>query len=465
MPSIEDARHLPVFAALPDDQWEYIRSLAQPIVMGSGDVLLREGDAAVGMFVLVAGELELLKQVNGQPLVVSRQQPGSIVGEIAVLTNAPEPVTVRVTQPSLLLKFSTSVFGGQQNSPISRLLFATIVERLRATEAMVQQHARLEALAQMAAGLAHHLNNPASASLRAAKQLPETLGGLYQLVFRFQEFNLSADQLQFLGELQSKLLACGAPSPTLQPLERSDREEQITQALELHGVTDGWRYAPMLAAAGIDEPTIERLSTTLETLPMNDALHWLEGMVRLNELMGTLEQSAARIVDMVHSVMAYAYTDLTPLQTVDVHTGLENTLSVLEHRMEGITVERDYDRSLPMITVYGSELNQVWTSLLENAIEAVRASGGDRIGIRTWRESDWLIVEIMDSGGGIPADVLPRIFEPFFTTKPIGQGAGLGLTTAYRIVHLRHRGQIRVVSSPGETRFQVCLPMFAQYEE
>jgi signal transduction histidine kinase len=371
----------------------------------------------------------------------------------------PHMAAARVTIPGRVLQFSADHFrSALEASPVLSLLVSTMTQRLRQTESLVQQYEKLSALGKLAAGLAHELNNPASANLRAAKQLPEMLTGLQSLVLRLNQLGLSAEQLSFLSEFQDSLMVRASQPKSYDPLTQSDLEEQLAAWIDAQDKeAEGWRLAPMLVSAGMDIAELEGLKARLGADALCAALAWLEGMLRVVDLLRVIEQSAVRISDLVKSVKAYAYMDQSPQQEVDIHDGLENTLTILRHKLNGVAVTREYDPSLPRVTVYGSELNQVWTNLIDNSISAMAGSG--EIRLRTWYDNDRVLVEISDNGPGIPREVQSRIFEPFFTTKAVGQGTGLGLDITYRIVVERHHGNISFTSEPGDTRFRVCLPV------
>jgi signal transduction histidine kinase len=249
----------------------------------------------------------------------------------------------------------------------------------------------------------------------------------------------------------------------LSPMAQSDLEDRIMMWCDAVGVDDSWQIAPVLAKAGMDDAELARIREQVGEEHLGDTLSWLESALTIAGLSYTLKQSASRVSELVKAVKAYTYMDQTPLQDLDIHEGLESTLIVLQHKLNGINITRVYDRDVPRITAFGSELNQVWTILLDNAADALsdllKQAGRSNICVQTSQENGYLIVQIIDNGPGIPHEQQGRLFEPFFTTKPVGQGAGLGLSIARRIVVDRHKGMIRAISHPGETRFQVSLPI------
>jgi signal transduction histidine kinase len=311
----------------------------------------------------------------------------------------------------------------------------------------------------MAAGLAHELNNPAAANLRAATQLPQAVDALQAQSLRLYGRGLDGRQMAFLTSLQSTLIERATTMTALDPLAQSDLEDRIMTWCDDAGVEDSWQIAPVLASAGIDRDELARIQAEVGDAALGDTLKWLEGTLTIAGLGYTLKQSASRISQLVNAVKSYTYMDQSPQQEIDVHNGLESTLMVLQHKLNGINLTRLYTQPLPQITAFGSELNQVWTILFDNAADALNGRGS--LCVRTLLENEYLLVEIIDDGPGIPAELQARLFEPFFTTKPVGQGAGLGLSIARRIVVDRHHGMIQAQSRPGETRFQVYLPINA----
>ena len=451
-------RQLPLFAQYTDEQIQCLLDQAKEVRLNAGDVLFHEGDQSEGIYVLLEGELESTKRIGGQEVVLETHQPGSFVGEVALLTNAPQPVTAYVRRTTRLLLFEAHLFREALDAaPVWYIVLSTMAQRLRSMEALVQQQEKLLALGKLAAGLAHELNNPASAASRAAKQVREPLDVLFRLALKIGQLNLSTAQVQYLLEFQATLMQRAAQGPILDPLMQSDLEEQLAAWIEEHRIPNGWKLAPMLASAGLAIDQMEALEVQVGTDLLGDVLTWLEGTLTVTNLFRLLDSSTTRIFTLVQAVKAYSYMDQAPQQEIDIHDGLENTLLILGYALKDIIVTREYDRNLPRITAYGSELNQVWTNLIDNASDAMNGHG--HVWIRTSREQNFVQVEIADDGPGIPPEIQSRIFEPFFTTKPVGRGTGLGLEIAFRIVVERHHGTMRFSSKPGDTRFQVCVPI------
>jgi signal transduction histidine kinase len=454
---LTDLRQIPLFSTFSDEELACFTTPGVQFFADTGEELFHEGDSPQGLFILLEGELEIAKTIGGQEVILAVVGPGSFVGEISLLTGIPHMATGRVMMPSRLLKFGTSEFEGLQASPVLNLLLKTMVVRLRNTEQSVQQNEKLAALGKLAAGLAHELNNPASASLRAAEELPGQLFTLQELLLKLNRLKLNDAQLDYIFDVQRELVERAAAPQMLNPLAQSDREVALTDWIEARGVEDGWRFAPMLVAASVTESELENITAQIGAASLGYALEWLEGTVTTLDMLRTVKQSSIRIVELIKSVKDYSYMDQSPVQEVDIHEGIEATLKILNHKLKNVSVNREYDPDLPRITVYGSELNQVWTNIIDNAIDAMNGNG--QITIRTWQEIDRIVIEIGDNGPGIPLEIQSRIFEPFFTTKQIGKGTGIGLDIAWRIITQKHKGSIRLSSQPGNTRFEINLPL------
>ena len=307
----------------------------------------------------------------------------------------------------------------------------------------------------MAAGLAHELNNPATAARCAAADLRQSVEKVQDYACELNE-SLSAEQWQQLVAISQEAVHCAASQPKLNSLEQSDREEAIECWLDSQNIADAWELAPALVNARIDQEELEALKRTVPAQDLENAIHWLAANVTTRDLLKSITHSTERISELVRAVKSYSFMDQAPWQEIDVHEGIENTLIILGHKLKNVTVTRDFDRTLPRLCAYGGELNQVWTNLIDNAIYAVGGTG--RIDVRTRRDGEFFLVEIADNGGGIPPEAQPHIFfVPFFTTKG-GSGTGLGSVISHRIVVERHHGKIEFETGPDGTRFRVRLP-------
>jgi signal transduction histidine kinase len=379
-------------------------------------------------------------------------------GEIELVQDRPPIVTGRALVDTRLMCFTPEAF---------RLIFAEVptlgsrllqiaFERLSAFTTIVTQNEKLAALGKLSAGLAHELNNPAAAAKRAAITLRETLPALQACTLDLCALGLGTPELSALDAFQREALAHSATATPLNPVERGDVEEALCQWLEAQGVAAAWEAAGTFVGAGLTQPKLEALLASLPRAAGAGVLAWLNAALLAGGLLDEIGDGAERISELVSAIKSYTYMDQAPVQDVDVRQGLDNTLLMLRHKLKAIRVERQYDPNLPPIVGRGGQLNQVWTNLLDNAIDALKGEG--EIKVITRCENDYAMVEIADNGPGIPGDVLPHIFEPFYTTKGQGAGSGLGLEIAYGIVQA-HRGSIEVQTEPGSTRFIVRLPV------
>ena len=449
-------RRHPLFEGLGEDDLARLLGLASVRAVDAGDVLMRQGDAGDTMYLLLDGELEVSQRDAAGERRIATRAAGEVIGEMAVLERAPRSATVRALRPSRLLVIDQAAFATllSCSDTAATTILRTVTGRLRHVEALLMQREKLAALGTLAAGLAHELNNPAGAVLRGSAQLGDALEALDEAAAALSRLPLGA-------EAASALRAPDPGSPTrparVDPLELGEREDAMEAWLRAVGVAGALEIAPALVARGWTTDELEARTAALEQAHRPAVLTWLGAMAAARALVDDAGSAAAAIAEIVGSVKRYAYLDQAPVQRVDVHEGLESTLVMLRHELrDGVRVVRAYAPDLPRIDAYGSELNQVWTNLIDNATSAMGGRGV--LTLRTSANEREVTVEVEDDGPGIPSDVLPRVFEPFFTTKAVGSGTGLGLHIAYTIVVHRHRGTIQVASHPGSTRFTVTLP-------
>ena len=408
---------VPAFADLPDEQITWFLSQTQEVHLKAGDTYVRQGDPADWMFVILEGQFQWRGEFGGETIVL----PGK-PGDVPELTTR---------------------------------LVGLMSDRIREATRIEQQRDRLASLGKLSAGLAHELNNPASAAKRATSQLREILIKIKAASLELGRRDLTPAQKSEIEKLEASFTQKDVIPPDA--LTMSDLEDQIDSLLRSHGQNDLWQLAADLARRNIKPEVLESLFATLDADTARAALVRIAASVEVASLLHEIESSTSRISDLVLAIKEYTHMDQAPVQNVDIVKSLETTLTILNHKLkQGVAVQRDYQNVPFLVNSFGSELNQVWTNIIDNAIDAMHGKGELRV--RTYREDTCVVVEIGDNGPGISREVQPHIFEPFFTTKGVGEGTGLGLDTVQRIVK-KHRGNIQVTSKPGDTRFQVWLPL------
>jgi signal transduction histidine kinase len=447
---------VPVFADLPDDQLEWFISQSQELHVKAGDGYSRQGDPADAMFVILEGQLQGRGEIGGETVTFTINQ-GSVTGLLPFSRMKQFTVSIRAETDSRALRFPASRFQDlvQKMPELTKRLVGLMSDRIRETTRLEQQRDRLASLGKLSAGLAHELNNPASAAKRATSQLRELLKRIREASHELGRRNLTAAQKSEILAVEDSFVQQDAPPPDA--LTISDLEEQIDSLLRSHGQNDLWQLAADLARKSVRPEKLESLFESLGADTARAALVRIAASVEVASLLDEIESSTSRISDLVCAIKEYTYMDQAPVQNVDIVRSLETTLTILNHKLKrGVVVEREYQKIPLLVNSFGSELNQVWTNIIDNAIDAMGGKGELRV--RTYREDSCVVVEIGDNGPGISDEVRPHIFEPFFTTKGVGEGTGLGLDTVQRIVK-KHRGNIQVNSKPGDTRFQVFLPL------
>jgi signal transduction histidine kinase len=449
-------RRIPVFADIPEDQIDWFLSQSQDVLLKPGDTFIRQGDPADNMFALLEGEFNMRGEFSGEAFIRDLSA-GEVTGVLPFSRMKNHPVTARALTDGRILRFPASRFPQlvQTMPELATRLVGIMSDRIREVTRFEQQRDRLASLGKLSAGLAHELNNPASAAKRATSQLRE-------LFIRVRSASHDLGRRQLTTEQQAEIEKVEASftqtdTHPLNPLAIADLEEQLDSLLRSHGQNDLWQLAADLARRNFQPDALEHLFEMLDADTARAALVRISTSVEIAGLLNEIESSTSRISDLVKAIKEYTFMDQSPVQNVDIVKTIENTLTILNHKLKkGVAVERDYQKVPLLVHSFGSELSQVWTNVIDNAIDAMGGSG--KLRVRTYRQDDCVVVEIADSGPGIPPEVEPRIFEPFFTTKGVGEGTGLGLDTVQRIVK-KHRGSIRVHSKPGDTRFQVWLPL------
>jgi signal transduction histidine kinase len=454
---LEMLHNVPVFAGIPKDQVDWFLSQSQAMPIKAGQAYARQGDPADAMFVLLEGEFQWRGEFSGETVSLNLKA-GEVTGTLPFSRMKDYRLTGRALSDGLVLRFPSSQFPQlvQRMPELTTRLVGLMSDRIREATRFEQQRDRLAALGKLSAGLAHELNNPASAAKRATGQLRELLKGIRDASHELGKRNLTKEQRAEIERLEASLMQNNDVHPP-DALAIADLEDQLDSLLRSHGQDDLWQLAADLARRNFKPESLEHLFATFDADTARAALCRISASVEIAGLLHEIESSTSRISDLVKAIKEYTFMDQAPVQNVDVVKTLENTLTILNYKLKkGVSVERDYQKVPLLVNSFGSELNQVWTNIIDNAIDAMGGKGELRV--RTYREEDSVVVEIGDNGPGIPPEVEPRIFEPFFTTKGVGEGTGLGLDTVQRIVR-KHHGSIQVHSKPGDTRFQVRLPL------
>ena len=456
MASAEELSRFVAFAGLPDDQIAWFLSQSQEQHLKAGEVYARQGDPPDSMFVLLEGEFQWRGEFAGETVIFAGKV-GDVTGILPFSRMKHYTVTGRAIVDGRILRFPAAKFPDliQKMPELAQRLVGVMADRIRESTRIEQQRDRLAGLGKLSAGLAHELNNPASAAKRAAVQLRETIHRIKEASHELGRRELTATQKAEVEKLESWLVQRDEPPPDA--LTVSDLEEKIDSLLRSHGQNDLWQLAAELAQRGIQPSALESLFANLDAATARAALVRIAASLEISSLLKEIENSTARISDLVGAIKEYTFMDQSPIQNVDVVKSLETTLTIMNHKLKrGVAVQRDYQPVPLLVNSFGSELNQVWTNLIDNAVDAMNGKGELRV--RTYRDDSCVVVEIADNGPGISNEVKGHIFEPFFTTKAVGEGTGLGLDTVQRIVR-KHKGNIEVISKPGDTRFQVWLPL------
>ncbi|HEY0736306.1 MAG TPA: ATP-binding protein [Herpetosiphonaceae bacterium] len=448
-----------LFETFDDEQMLWLLDHTTVVALSPGEQPIKENEPIEALWVLLSGAWRLTRTVAGQKVTLDTATvPGEWAGWLPMLDDR-SSLGAQIVKPTRLLRIPQDGVRHMlaHGFPIINHLLAGLYGGIQNFEALSRQQEKLAALGKMAAGLAHELNNPAAAARRAASTLRDSICAMQRRALDYDD-RFGPAQREYLCSLHDQIVAQLGTETALDPLARAGLEDDVTSWLDQHGVVDGWELASALVSAGFDTARLDELAAHFEATTVNRAIGWLEPTITLLSLADEMEHSTRRISDLVSAMKSYSYMDQQGRQEVDLHKGIDDTLKVLHHKLKyGVEVERDYDPAVPRISAYGSELNQVWTNLIDNAIGAMDGKG--RLSIRTSLDGTFIRVEVRDSGPGIAPEIIDRIWEPFFTTKAAGDGTGLGLETVRRIVTRHHHGEISVRSQPGNTCFEVCLPV------
>lgn len=456
---IDTLRQIPLFSNLRDEQLQCIAGLGSEIRLNSGAQIAKQGDPPDGFYIILEGQTEWTRNVGGEVVPAVTLGAGEVFAELILLLDEPYPTSGRAITEVQLYKLTPDDFWKMLSlcPSVMRRILKVAVERSQIHETVSQQQAKLISLGTLSAGLAHELNNPAAAVRSNVKNLEAALQTLPSLALKLHQQPMTEEQITFLSDLYQRATTAALNAAPLDAIDQSEAEDAIADWLEAHEVANAWKLAPMLVTAGLNAAQLDDLTAHVTPDCLSCVLTWLETTLTGIKLLEDIKLGSTRISELITAMKNYSYMDQAPLQEIDVHEGIENTLIILKHKLKyGMVVTREYEE-LPRISAYGPQLNQVWTNLIDNAVDATNGKG--HLWIRTSLENEYVLVEIADDGAGIPPDVRSRIFDQFFTTKDVGKGTGLGLDIARRIVVGQHKGKISVESEPGDTRFQVRLPL------
>ncbi|WBQ07134.1 ATP-binding protein [Kribbella sp. CA-293567] len=464
----DELRTLFLFESLTDEQLDWLVREGHTLSVGEGRVF-KEGDEATCCYMLLSGEIRLCKLLQGEEVETNRtSQRGVYAGAFNAFFGADDrkgyTASMYALEPSEFFVIDAAAMATMMNTwfPMAVHLIEGFVMGMRRNNETMGQRERLLALGSLSAGLTHELNNPAAAAVRAAATLRQRVAGMRSKLAMLADGTLDATKLHKIVEIQEDAVERVAKARELSPMELSDAEDSLSDWLDDNNVRNSWDVAPVLAAVGLDVPWMEDVLTAVGPEYLEGAVRWLMYTIDTESLMNEIDDSVTRISTLVGAAKQYSQIDRAPYQIVDLRELLKSTMVMMSGKFEGLTVVKELDPDLPAIPAYAAELNQVWTNVIDNAVSAMNGSG--TLTIRTRRDGAYAVVEIGDTGPGIPDDIKTRIFEPFFTTKPIGEGTGLGLDISWRIVVKKHHGDLRVESKPGETWFKIVLPINPEAE-
>jgi signal transduction histidine kinase len=465
---LQRLRSVSILSSLPDDQLSCLQN-AEQIHVEKGDFVARQGEITTSFWILLKGEVQIFQtQGDGREVTFATVSEGHTFGEVPLLAKIPNAVSVRCNEDCELLTLNEDEFWDLLTScpEVRKAILGNMAARLQKMQSMNTQQEKMASLGTLAAGLMHELNNPGAAASRAASQLRANLLRMHELSAKFSRMSLSNEQKQCMIQLQSDALGAKR-SLMMNSLEQSDAEEALAEWMEAAQVENAWKLAPTLVSIGITAERLECAKSEFQGELLSVTLSWLEAMVSSMQLVGTIEESIGRVSDLVRAVKSYAYEGKGQVQKINVNDSIHATMVILAHKMreKEIVVEKEFGADLPLLSSACSGVNQIWTNLLDNAIDAVPQGG--RIGVRTWMEKVGaaasrtrtdLCISVTDNGSGIPLEIQEHIFDPFYTTKAVGVGTGLGLGIIHRIVE-QFDGTIRFSSDQNGTTFVVRLPV------
>ncbi len=467
--NFEFLRKIPLFAEMPDSDLMSLCLIVREVNLPAGETLFEQGEEGDTAYIIQNGTVDVVGKSGGRDILLAARGPGEVFGEMALLTDQPRTAAVRARTDVQLIGISRSDLRNllQISPSAAASMFEIVLSRYQNMQRLMRQSEKMAQLGTFTAGIAHELNNPAAAVQRSADQLNRLLFDSAQTFMRLVREGLTPHQQDVLEPTVRLVQERARSLPALDGLARSDREAELEEWLMAHGVEPAWECASTLVDLGFSDEQLKELAAEFGDEHLATILDWLNNNYAVFNLLEELQQGASRISDIVKSIKSYTYLDQAPVVRYNIHKGLEETLMILRHKLKSdIRVVREFAAGLPEIEAHGSELNQVWTNIIDNAADALHEStvDGPTITLRTRQESNWVVVTIEDNGHGIPPEGLTKVFDAFYTTKAVGQGTGLGLDISYNIVVAQHKGDIRVTSRPGRTCFEVWLPLQVEKE-
>ncbi len=398
---------------------------------------------------------EVLERMKNNPSL--RHIPVIVISALDEVDSAVRCIEIGA-EDYLPKPFNPVLLKARLNASLQKKKLRDLESAYLKQELMLRQNEKLVTLGKLSAGMAHELNNPSAAAVRGTAMTKEAFTNLQMVVLKLAELELSQQQRAILAALEARARTRTGVSLKLDSLLVSDREQEVESFLDQHAVDNAWEIAPNLVDMDFQDQELVELASAFPGNPFGTVISYLNCTYVIYYLLADIGEASTRVSEIVQALKTYSYMDQAPVQEVDIHKGLDNTLVMMASKLKnGVRVRRQYAANLPLIQAYGSELNQVWTNLIDNAIDAVNGDG--EITLRTWVDDSWVGVQVIDNGEGIPEEVQGHLFEPFYTTKPPGKGVGLGLNISYNTIVQKHQGKIEVESQPGETRFTVCLPL------
>jgi len=460
--NLQNLRKSPLFQGLSDQELQQLVDMGERVSLKAGETLIKQGDIGDCAYVISNGEVEVLKQTGQSTIKIDVRNVGEVIGEMALLSNNTRTATIVAKTDAEALRIPQEAFEKllSTSSKATLAVLHWVMARLSQNDSLLHQQEKMAALGTMSAGLAHELNNPAAAAQRGAAELKDAQISWMDLTHKIEQLVAKENKLDWFNQLMSISSERYKKPLKIDALDKIDLVDGIQIWMDDNSFDEISHLIPAMVDYGWDTTALDKIKNELvDSKELFDlAIQWVAVSSSMNELLSEVQTATERVSQIVMAMKSYTYLDQAPLLEVDVHDGLENTVIIMQHKLKkGVTIKREYDHDLPRIEAYASELNQVWTNIIDNAVDAMNGRG--EIVLKTYSQDDNVVVEISDNGPGIPEDIRSRIFEPFYTTKPPGKGTGLGLHISHDIIATRHRGQLSVESEPGRTTFKAILPV------